>query len=89
MKLKVVARGGKTAKRARVIVKDFWCPDKKRNVSVTFAVKGRIFRKLQAVVDCPAIDDAGGTCTRRCLHVAEQRWPTRRISRPLGQWLGL
>ncbi len=74
----------------KVIVKEFWCPNRGRAVSVTFAVKGRILRKLQAVVDCPAANDPGPTCEKQYLCAAERRWATREVTKSLlAQWPGL
>ncbi len=68
----------------KVVVKEFWCPQRRRNVSATFEVKGWwIFRKLKAVVDCPAMNDAGPTCVKSCLCADERHWATRDVGRTL------
>lgn len=71
---------------APLTVEELWCQDKQRFVDVTFAVQGRICRKKLAVVDCPAINDKGPTCERRCLYRPE---PRRTIGPLLAQLPGL
>lgn len=71
---------------APVVIKQFWCGLKKRHVIVTFAVKGRILREVQGVVDCPALHDSGGACDRRCLDATERR---QRPHITLSDWPGL
>ena len=44
----------------------FVCPDRNREVEVTYSVSGNWFSPNYEVVACPAMYDGGVGCDRRC-----------------------
>ena len=42
------------------------CPDRKREVEVTYTVSGSWFAPEYNIVACPAMYDSGSGCNRQC-----------------------
>ena len=51
---------------AKLRTKVINCPDRGREVEVTYTVFGRWYAPTYDVVSCPAISDSGVGCGRRC-----------------------
>lgn len=55
-------------KSQRDVKETFWCSTKERLVEVTFDVRGKILRKKNRIVNCPAQFDGGMSCDQHCLN---------------------
>ncbi len=42
------------------------CQNRKRDVEVSYTVSGRIFARVQDIVNCPAMHDGSASCNRQC-----------------------
>lgn len=42
------------------------CPDRKREVEISYKVSGSWLAPTYNIVDCPAMYDSGTGCVRRC-----------------------
>ena len=42
------------------------CPDRGRDVEVSYEVSGKMFARKYEIIDCPAIRDGAQSCNRLC-----------------------